>query len=169
MTNNFIYKDKTPEAIEKATRAYDSGIALAKTISDDIKEARNEEISAKERASTARVEIFSNEKGKEQNRQYQEYLEGSIAENFATKVALTEERITLMQEIANMRITLAQEKAEAELAIKKRQAEADLQYEETLKKTKALKTNKLKLWTWRILWPSLGTIMAVIVYLLLNF
>lgn len=143
-----------PEIIASAVKETNAAYAESRT--------------AREEASKARVELFSDKKGQEQNRQYQEYLEGSIKENFETKVSLVEERIALMQEISKMRITLAQERADAELAIKKRQAEADIEYESTLKKIREVKTNKFKLWTWRVLWPAVGIGCAVLTYLLLN-
>ena len=143
-----------PEIIASAVKETNAAYAESRT--------------AREEASKARVELFSDKKGQEQNRQYQEYLEGSIKENFETKVSLVEERIALMQKISEMRITLAQERADAELAIKKRQAEADIEYESTLKKIREVKTNKFKLWTWRVLWPAVGIGCAVLTYLLLN-
>ena len=133
-----------------------------------ITEAHKEATEASEAAARSRVDLYSNEKGQEQNRQYQEYLEGSIAENFQTKVSLVEERIALKQEISDMRITLAQERADAELAIRKRQAEADLEYEDTKRKIKELKTSKVKLWAWRIVWPVVGIACAALTYLLLS-
>lgn len=143
----------------------------AATIKEVVTETNNayaESREAREEAAKSRVDLYSNQKGQEQNRQYQEYLEGSIKENFETKVSLVEERIALMQEISEMRITLAQERADAELAIKKRQAEADIEYESTLKKIGEIKTNKFKLWAWRVLWPVVGAGCAVLTYLLLN-
>ena len=143
----------------------------AETIREVIREtnaAYADSREAREEASKARVDLYSDKKGQEQNRQYQEYLEGSIKENFETKVALVEERIALMQEISEMRITLAQEQADTELAIRKRQAEADIEYENVKRKISELKFNKVKLWTWRIIWPVVGAACAALVYLLLN-
>lgn len=141
------------------------------TIREVVREtnaAYKESREAREEAVKARIDAYSDKKGQEQNRQYQEYLEGSIKENFETKVSLVEERIALMQEISEMRITLAQEKADAELAIKKRQAEADIEYEATVKKIVEVKTNKFKLWVWRVLWPVVGAGCAILTYLLLS-
>lgn len=146
---------------------------------EKIEKASTEYLAQKEKQSQVKCDTFSDEKGKEQNRQYQEYLEGSIKENFQTKIALTEETIALKEEICNKKIELAQMKAEVEIELnkkraevdndlKKRQAEADIKYEETLKKIEKIKLNKVKLWVWRILWPALGTGMAIITYLLLN-
>ena len=143
-------------------------VTVIKEVVTETNNAYAESRTARDEASKARVELFSDKKGQEQNRQYQEYLEGSIKENFETKVSLVEERIALMQEISEMRITLAQERADAELAIKKRQAEADIEYESTLKKIGEVKTNKFKLWVWRVLWPAVGAGCAALTYLLLN-
>lgn len=167
MNQYYMHDNRTPEAIAAASQLYGKEVGMVKTLSDEIKEARVEEIDAKERASKSRVDIFSNEKGKEQNRQYQEYLEGSIKENFDTKVALVEERLALMEEISNMRITLANEKAETELAIKRRKAEADLEYENLKKKINGIKYHKVKMWVWRILWPMVGLAVGVLSFALL--
>lgn len=168
--------NSTVEAIESTKQeanklrqeAMDSKVSAATFTIGAKEEASKSRIEAEEAAAKSRLEVFSNEKGKKQNQQYQEYLEGSIAENFETKVSLVEERIALMQEISNMRITIAQEKANAELEIRKMQAEADIELEATRKKIKALETSKLKLWVWRIVWPLLGVGCAALTYLLLN-
>lgn len=167
---------------ELRTGATEANKALLETTNEcvnKIEKASTEYLAQKEKQSQIKCDTFSDEKGKEQNRQYQEYLEGSIKENFQTKVALTEEAIALKEEICNKKIELAQmranleielnkKKADAENEINKRQAEADIKYEETLKKIEKIKLNKVKLWVWRVLWPALGAGMAIITYLLLN-
>lgn len=167
MTNYYVKDDRTPDAIAAASQLYGKEVGMVKTLSDEMKEARREEIAAAERASTSRIDIYSNERGEEQNRQYQKYMEGSIAENFRIKTGLIEEKVALMQEIAEMRIQLSKEKADNEIAIQKRQAEAQIEYDAIMKKIGAVKASRVKMWIWRILWPVLGAASAALTYFLL--
>lgn len=167
MKNYNINDNRTPEAIAAASQLYGKEVGMVKKLSDEVKEARREEIAAAERASTSRIDIYSNEKGEEQNRQYQEYMEGSIAENFRIKTGLVEERVALMQEIAEMRIQLSKERADNEIAIQKRQAEAQIEYDATMKKIGAIKASKVKMWIWRVLWPILGVGCGILAFVLL--
>jgi hypothetical protein len=164
-----IIKDnRSPELIEAAGQLMDRDTLHAQARSREIQEAREQVIAAREDASRAHIDRYSDEKGREANKQFEEYLEGSIAENFRTKIALVNERNDLAKEVCDLRLALAQERAEAEIAIKRRQAEADLEYEMTMKKIHTVKASKAKLWVWRILWPALGVAVSVLTYILLN-
>ena len=68
---------------------------------DRLESATDKVIAAKEQGAMARVETFSDEKGKQLNQQYGKYIEGSVAESFAIKTQLFEERQQLMMDMLN--------------------------------------------------------------------
>lgn len=133
------------------------GLSVARAYSADMREASQEAIAEREKASKARVDTFSNDKGRMMNKQYEDYLAGSIAENFETVVQLTKQKTALMEEATATRIQLTREKAEAQIELDK-----------IKKETMHLKLSKAKLWVWRILWPALGVVLGILVNLLLK-
>jgi hypothetical protein len=193
-TNNYVSTNSDSKVVQElragSTEANKAILDTTHECVEKIEKASSDYLAQKEKQSQVKCDTFSDEKGKEQNRQYQEYLEGSIKENFKTKCELVDESLALKEEICNKKIELAQMKANVEIElnkkraevdfelekkkldveneIKKKQSEAELKYEETLEKIKGLELNKVKLWVWRVLWPMLGVGMSIITYLLLN-
>lgn len=135
----------------------DKGMSIADAFTKEIKEASKETVAEMEKAEKSRVEVFSNEKGKALNEQYQQYLEGSIKENFEVTINLTKQKIALMEEISEARIALEQEKAKAKIEM-----------EAIEQKIAKLKAFPAKMWAWRITYPLLGVLLGVATYLLLH-
>lgn len=157
----------TKENRQMIEDAYDKVIAAKGAVSE-----------LKEAGSKVRIDTFSDEKGREQNRMYGEYLEGSIKENFEERVALVEEKIRLKQEVAEMKIQLTDERAAAEreiqkkladtdIEIQKKRAEAEIELEKIQKRCGEIKKDKIKHTIWKFLWPALGVVAGVVSYALM--
>ena len=148
------------------------------TANDKVMSEREKVIAEKEEGSKARIDTYSNEKGKEANEQYRVYLEGSIAENFSTKTSLVEEKLALMKQISILKMQLNEEKAQTELELMKKKnetkiecdkmlAEAEWQLEKTKKEISALKKPTIIQKIWNIACPFLGIGLGALTYFLM--
>lgn len=157
INNNTTHNNNQVLDANAAFGFIDKGLAISRELTKETKEAMGEALSEREAASKARVERFTDEKGRELNRQYQEYLEGSVGDNFAVAVDLTKQKVALMEEISQARIKIAEEKAKADIELAKVKA-----------KIRELKLNRIKMWVWRIAYPLLGIALGVLTHILLK-
>lgn len=151
-----VTKQQVLDAIV-ASDLIDKGLAISHELTQETKEAIDEAREEREAASKARVERFSDEKGCELNRQYQEYLENSVGANFAMTIDLTKQKVALMEEISQARIKIAEEKAKADIELAKVKA-----------KIQEVKLNRVKMWVWRIVYPLLGIALGILTHVLLK-
>lgn len=157
----------------------DKSLSYSDKLSEDIKQAKNKVIEENEKASIARMDTFSNEKGREANLQYKEYIEGSVAESFAIKTKLFEEKQRLLDEISKMRSQLQEERLDAELEIKRKlneveleikrkQNDAEIELERVKKQISEEKKPKKTQLFWNIICPILGIALGALTYFLLS-
>lgn len=135
--------------------------------SERVMEEREKVVEEKTKGAMARVDTFTDQKGREINKIYGDYIEGSIAESFAIKTKLFEERQQLLSDISSMRLQLQEEKMNAELEIRKQRQDADLELkrvkQEIADLKKPSKVNKF----WNIFCPFLGIGLGALTYVLL--
>lgn len=79
----------------------------------------------REEQAQVRIDTYSDAKGREQNAQYGEYLNGSIQENFEEQIRLAQERANLIREIAALRSQLQVERTTVEMELLKMRTEAE--------------------------------------------
>ena len=115
----------------------------------------------------ARVDTFTDQKGREINKLYGDYIEGSIAESFAIKTKLFEERQRLLSDISSMRLQLQEERMNAELEIRKQRQDADLELKRVKQEIADLKKPSKIHKFWNIFCPFLGISLGVLTYVLL--
>lgn len=148
------------------------------TANDKVMSAKEKVIAEEEKGSKARIDTYSNEKGKQANEQYRMYLEGSIAENFSTKTSLVEEKLALMEQISKLKMQLNEEKAKTELELMKQKnetkiecdkmlAETEWQLEKTKREISALKKPTIVQKIWNIACPLLGIGLGALTYFLM--
>lgn len=141
-------------------------------------EAEREITRLREEQSQVRIDTYSDAKGREQNAQYGEYLNGSIQENFEEQIRLAQERANLIKEIAELRSQLQVErttvemellkmKTEVENEVARKRNEADLMIENAKREIKEMKTSKAKTITMAILCPLGGIALGVLSYVML--
>lgn len=141
-------------------------------------EAEREITRLREEQSQVRIDTYSDAKGREQNAQYDEYLSGSIQENFEEQIRLAQERANLIREIAELRSQLQIErttvemellkmKTEVENEVARKRNEADLMIENAKREIKEMKTSKAKTITMAILCPLGGIALGVLSYVML--
>lgn len=160
--------DKTISAVYQGQKdLFTTTVAAGERYVDRLESATDKVIAAKEQGAMARVETFSDEKGKQLNQQYGQYIEGSVAESFAIKTQLFEERQQLMMDISQMRLQIKEEKMEAELEIRKQKQEAEFELEQIKKEMKALKKPSKVQKFWNIFCPFLGIGLGALTFVLL--
>lgn len=157
INNNTTHNNNQVLDADAAFGFIDKGLSISQELTREREAAIEEARSEKEAASIARVERFTDEKGRELNRQYQEYLEGSVGDNFAVAIELTRQKVALMEEISQARIQIAEEKAKADIELAKVKAEI-----------RELKLNRVKMWVWRIAYPLLGIALGILTHILLK-
>jgi hypothetical protein len=138
------------EAFKGVQGTVNTTVDVAEKLASKIENAQDEVFKAKEEGMKARTETFSDAKGKQLNEQYGKYIEGSIAESFAIKTQLFEERQQLMSDVSKLRLKIQEEKMDAELEIRKKKQDADFELEKTKKEIANLKKpSKIqKFWNW---------------------
>lgn len=139
-------------------------VSIVKDNATRIEQAHAKVLELQEEGSKAKMTTFSNEQGKQLNAMYNEYFDGSIKENFDMKVDLMEQKIALMQEIAEMRLTIKQEKLNADMEIQEKLATAQLKLDTIKKQINQCKAQKV----WNIVCPILGVALGVMTFCLLN-
>lgn len=146
--------------------------------SERVMTAREQVVAEREKGSMARLDTYSNEKGKQANEQYRTYLEGSIAENFSTKTSLVEEKLALMEQISTLKMQMNEERARTELELMKKKNETQIEcdkliaqtnweLEKTKKEIADLKKPSKAQKFWNIACPFIGVAMGVLAYFLM--
>ena len=130
--------------------------------------AQQEALGAREEAMRSRIDIYSNEKAQEQQRQYEEYIHGSVAQNFETRTRLFDEELALRQMRADAEIQILRRTTEADLEIARRQAEADIQLQKTKREINEAKMATIATWLWRIGVPVVSIISGILAGLIVT-
>lgn len=164
-TTNYsnTHKTSAKEDLELAKEM----MTIASCPQKDIVDAREEVIKAKEETSKSVIEMYSNEKGIKQNKMYEVYMEGAIEENFRTATKLQEDILKLKTEKLDAEIAIAKKQSEAEIEIAKKKADAQIELDVLEKKIKLTRMGMARTWIYRIAWPLIGVLTAVLTFVLL--
>lgn len=159
--------DLMKTAYDGTSNLFSETLDLTKELSSKIEQASEKVVEEKEKGAMARVDTFTDQKGREINKIYGDYIEGSIAESFAIKTKLFEERQQLLSDISSMRLQLQEEKMNVELEIRKQRQDADLELKKVKQEIADLKKPSKVRKFWNIFCPFLGIGLGVLTYVLL--